>query len=202
MKILLTGASSGLGKALKQCLVSSHDVDAPNRQSLNLSDSKSITEYKNSYFDMLINCAATGVGGKIDFVNHQVESVQEILQTNLLGTVLLTQKVLQTNPKCKIVNITSTNCNQYWPNDLVYSLSKKALSEFNRMLQIEYPHTPCLEVRLGFTKTNFNHNRYKHEPERYTDIYSQYPYLTAEEAADKIVKVLFDDHIKFVEVAT
>lgn len=200
MKILLTGASSGIGQALHTILSHDHQVAAPTRHQLDLSTSVA-TNYINQPYDMLINCAGTGVGGKIKFNEHDSTLVNEILTVNFLNVVLLTQKVLQFNQQCKIVNITSTNNNRYWPNDLAYSLSKKCLAEFGAMLAVEYPNINYLEVRLGLTKTNFNQNRYKHHPHRFQDIYDINCYLLPTDVAAKVANVLFDDSIKFIEVS-
>jgi short-subunit dehydrogenase len=201
MKILLTGSSSGVGEALSLILNLSHEVHSPSSQHLNLKDSKSIIEYVNQPYDILINCAGTGVGGKTDFVNHTTDLIEEILIVNFLNTVLLTQRVLAFNRLCKIVNITSTNNKRYWPNDLAYSLSKKCLAEFGKMLTVEFTDLNYLEVRLGLTKTNFNNNRYKNNQNKFQDIYATSNYLLPENVARKIVDVLFDNTIKFIEVA-
>lgn len=199
MKILLTGASSGLGQELNLRL-HHHNVLSITRSDLDLSNTNSVVNYQVDSVDMLINCAATGIGGKIDLINHNINDVVTILNTNLLAPVLLTKKALAANPNCKIVNITSTNNNRYYPNDLIYSLSKQALSDFGRMLRVEYPNVNLLEVRLGLTKTDFNNNRYSNEPGRFVDIY-QYPHLTVDQAVDKIMSVLFDPVTKFIEIS-
>jgi short-subunit dehydrogenase len=116
MKLLLTGASSGVGKELFKILSPNHKVDAPARHQLDLSNTQSVTDYVQKSYDMLINCAGTDVGGKTDFINQSVASINEILQVNFLSVVLLTHRVLNINPNCKIINITSTNNNRYWPN--------------------------------------------------------------------------------------
>lgn len=201
MKILLTGSSSGVGHSLQVILSQNHLVSAPTRQQLDLSSSTAAVDYVDQSYDMLINCAGTGVGGKINFVNHDSDLVKEILTVNFLNTVLLTQRVLQINQQCKIVNITSTNNNRYWPNDLAYSLSKKCLAEFGAMLRVEFPTVNYLEVRLGLTKTNFNNNRYKNHQHRFQDIYEANRYLLPDDVANKIVNVIFDDSIKFIEIA-
>jgi short-subunit dehydrogenase len=149
---------------------------------------------------MLINCAGTGIGGKIDFVNHCASDMVDLLHTNFIAPVLLSQSVLGNNPRAKIVNITSTNNSRYWPNDLAYSLSKKALEDFGKMLVVEYPTVKYLEIRLGLTKTKFNQNRFRNDPGRYTDIYDR-PHLLPSEVADKICKILFDHTIKFIEIS-
>jgi hypothetical protein len=68
------------------------------------------------------------------------------------------------------------------------------------MLRTEYPDVPYLEVRVGLTQTNFNQNRYRQEPERYVDIYNN-NCLTSEQVAVKIIEVLFDNNIKFIEIS-
>jgi len=201
MKILLTGGSSGVGKELKNLLSSHHDVTCPTRSELDLSDVSSVVEYVTDAYDMLVNCAGTDIGGKIDFVHHNIGHVQEILQVNFISALLLVQQVLRTNPKCKIINITSTNNNRYWPNDLAYSLSKKCLETFGDMLLVEYPDMRYLEVRLGLTKTSFNDNRYKQEQERFQDIYSTNKHLLPTDVAQKILDIAFDDRIKFIEIS-
>ena len=200
MKILLTGASSGIGSSINELLCIDHQVLAPTRAQLDLTNPAQIQNFVLEPFDMLINCAGTGVGGKIDFINHDPELINEILTVNLLSAMLLTQQVLKQNPSAKIVNITSTNNRQYHAGDLAYSLSKKSLEYFGQMLQVEYPQSSVLEVRVGLTKTNFNHNRYKHNPERYTDIYTT-KHLSADEVAYKICQVLLDDVVKFIEIS-
>jgi short-subunit dehydrogenase len=202
MKIFLTGSSSGLGHTLFNKLTGlGHHVIAPLRSELNLSLPEQICAYKIDNVDMLINCAGTGVGGKIDFCNHRPENVFEIFNTNLIAPVMLCHKVLNQNSHCKIVNITSTNNNRYWPNDLAYSLSKKSLANLGSMLCVEYPGIKYLEVRLGLTKTNFNSNRYANEQERFYDLYQSNNYQTVESAGEKIINVLFDDSIKSIEVS-
>lgn len=201
MKILLTGSSSGVGKELKDILMTQHTVDCPERHHLDLNDATSVSSYVNQSYDILINCAGTGVGGKVDFINHNVCHIQEILQVNLISAVILTQQVLKFNPKCKIVNVTSTNNNRYWPNDLAYSLSKKSLEVFGNMLCVEYPGVSYLEVRLGLTKTSFNNNRYKHDQSRFQDIYSENKHLAPDVVAKSIVDAVFDNHVKFIEIS-
>jgi len=201
MRILLTGSSSGIGKELKNILKDQHDVDCPTRQQLDLRKFSSVISYINKPYDMLINCAGTGIGGKIEFVDHDVGCLDEILQVNFVNVVLLTHQALKLNPSCKIVNITSTNNKHYWPNDLGYSLSKKCLELFGNMLCIEYPTLSYLEVRVGLTKTNFNNNRYQNYQERFIDIYEKNKHLSADDVARKIADAMFDDRIKFIEIS-
>ena len=200
MRIAVTGSTSGVGKALVGLLEMRHEIIHLSRAKFDLGNSQAVMQSDFGVCDMLINCAGTDRGGKIDFAQHNIRDVNEIMSVNLLAPIYLTQKALARNPDCKIVNITSTNNNRYWPNDLAYSLSKKSLSEFGSMLKVEYPDVQYLEIRLGLTKTNFNDSRYKFNMDRYDDIYHN-NHLTTGQVADKILSVLFDPAIKIVEVS-
>lgn len=199
MKIVITGTASGVGFELAKKL-QHHNVTALTREELDLSDINAVINYDLGICDMLINCAATGVGGKIDFVNHRSYNIVNIMNTNLLSPVLLSKQALTNNANCKIINITSTNNNRYYPGDLAYSLSKQALANFGAMLKIEYPDVQYLEVRLGLTKTNFNNNRYRNDLDRFIDVYAN-KHLTVDHVTDRILDVLFDSSIKTIEVA-
>jgi short-subunit dehydrogenase len=199
MKIVITGTASGVGFELAKKL-QHHNVTALTRDELDLSDINAVINYDLGICDMLINCAATGVGGKIDFVNHKSYNIVNIMNTNLLSPVLLSKQALANNANCKIINITSTNNNRYYPGDLAYSLSKQALADFGAMLKIEYPDVQYLEVRLGLTKTNFNNNRYRNDLDRFIDVYAN-KHLTVDNVTDRILDVLFDSSIKTIEVA-
>ena len=74
------------------------------------------------------------------------------------------------------------------------------MANFGSMLKIEYPDVQYLEVRLGLTKTNFNNNRYRHNPKRFDDVYAN-KHLTVDQVADRILDVLFDSSVKVIEVS-
>ena len=200
MRITLTGTSSGVGQELSNQLNKDHDVVCVTRNELDLSNLSAVINYNMSTVDMLINCAGTDRGGKIAFSEQDTITVLNTLATNLLSPMVLAQKALKLNQACKIVNITSTNNKQYWPNNLAYSLSKKALSEFGRMLQVDHPDVNYLEIQLGLTKTNFNQNRYVGHEDRFDDVYRN-AHLTPDSAVKRILPVLFDNTVKFIEVS-
>jgi short-subunit dehydrogenase len=198
--IMITGAGSGIGRALHAFLCQDHTVHAITRQQLDLSDTAAAMAFNPPKLDVLINCAAHDQGGKIDFLNHDAASVIDIITVNLLAPMLLSQTALKANPHCRIVNITSTNNRRYWPNNLAYSLSKRALADFGDMLKIDYPDADVLEVRLGLTRTQFNANRYRDQPHRFVDIYQQ-PCLDPDSVAERISCAILDRTVKFIEIA-
>jgi short-subunit dehydrogenase len=199
MNIVITGTSSGVGQALAHHLCD-HTVVALTRDQLDLGNIDHVLNYSMGAVDLLINCAGTDIGGKIDFVNHHNDAIVKTMTVNLLSPVILTQKALKNNAKCRVVNITSTNNRRYYANNLAYSLSKKALEEFGNMLKVDYPDVDLLEIRLGLIKTNFNQARYKFEPERFDDVYVN-QHLTVDQVVVKILDVLFDSSVKFIEVS-
>ena len=201
MKILLTGISSGIGEGLCDILQHEHELIRLSREKMDLSEISNVIDCDIPYVDMLINCAGTDIGGKIHFTEHDDTDIVNILNTNLLSPLLLTKKALKLNSQCKIVNVTSTNNNRYYPNNLAYSISKKSLSAFGDMLRVEFPNIKLLEVCLGLTKTNFNLNRYSKNPERFDDIYANNNHLTVQAVTTTLSTVLFDDSIKFIEIS-
>ena len=200
MRIAITGTSSGIGQELGNQLSNDHDIMCITRNELELGNLDAVTNYSMSTVDMLINCAGTDRGGRIVFAQQGTTSILNILIINLLSPILLAHKALKLNPTCKIVNITSTYNKQYWPNNLAYSLSKKALSEFGRMLQVDHATVNYLEIQLGLTKTNFNQNRYVGHEDRFDDVYRN-THLTPDSAVKRILPVLFDNTIKFIEIS-
>jgi short-subunit dehydrogenase len=203
MKIIITGTTSGIGQGIHNILSQSHDIIALTREAYNM-DTENVFETTSfGPVDMLINCAGHDLGGKVDFINHNSEHWIKILNTNLINAMALTHKVLQDNSNAVIVNIASTNVDQYYPNDLVYSLTKTALSTFTKYLRIEYPHNKAnyKEVRLGLTKTNFVKNRYKENHAEIIDLYELYDFLTVEESSTRVANFVFtnDNFIRIVK---
>lgn len=188
MKTLITGANSGIGLELTQLIsdnigITRDDFDMDTIGTFNIPND----------IDRLINVAGHDLGGKVDFINHDRSSWIKIMNTNLINTIALTQQVLQQNKNAIIVNITSTNNSQYYPNDLIYSLSKKALSDFTKMLRIEYnDYSRFKEIELGLTRTNFVDNRYKENHAEKIDLYNLYSERCMEptEAAFRIIEFL------------
>ena len=189
MIIAITGTSSGVGKELYNVLSKEYQVIGLTRKDIDLDYPDKIDKLEQ--VDILINCAGHDLGGKVKFTEHRFEYWHKIMNTNLISAMRLTQLALQNNPKAMIVNVTSTNNDHFYPGDLVYSLSKKALQEFGRMIQIEFPEATIKEVRLGLTKTNFNQNRYrlKHKP---IDNLYDIEHLKPKDVARQIADFIFD----------
>lgn len=195
MKICITGTTSGIGKSLNDLLLQKDYKTVPlSRNELDMSDIASVMNYDPPQCDVLINCAGHDYGGKCAFTEHDTKKWVNIINVNLTSTMILTQKVLRKNPNVIICNVTSTNCDKYYGNDLVYTLTKQSLSNFTDLLKIDFPDGKFKEFRLGLTKTNFNKNRYKLSENKVSDdiFYSQ-PHLQPDFVAQKIIEFIISD---------
>jgi short-subunit dehydrogenase len=104
----------------------------------------------------LVNNAGVGHFGPFVKITHQ--EICEILQTNVLGTILMTQAVL---PLLKgeglLMNIISTAGLRGKVNEAVYAASKFAVRGFTESLQKEYENSPIniKAVYMGGMDTPF-----------------------------------------------
>lgn len=160
MNIFITGGSNGIGKCLYQSLVSSHEISAPTRAQLDLSEYPSVP--LESY-DAVILCAGSDLGGKNLFVDMEDQHWQNTMQVNLLSNIKLIKDYIKSRRDqwSKIVVIGSTATDHIWPTMLLYTISKIALENFCRGLRQEISKNIGIAiVRPGLVKTNFNMSRH------------------------------------------
>jgi len=110
--ILVTGASRGIGKAIKEELIQNgYHCIAPTRSELDITDVKSIKKFFDTYelnIDGLVNNAGINIIGNIESISDT--DISDMLNTNLVAPLLLTQyvvKQMKQNNAGKIVNISS-----------------------------------------------------------------------------------------------
>ena len=188
MKYLITGTTSGIGKAVKQQL-QSHEIFEINRADVDLNEPELVKSINLPVVDYAILNAGHDMGGGVPFTEHDPNSIQKILNCNLVSNVLLTQKLLKNNPDTVIVFITSTNVNKQYPNDLAYNLSKLGLKNLYDLIKIDYPESKVKEARIGLTKTEFNNNRHKVNHKPINDLYAM-KHMTTENVAESILYLL------------
>jgi len=158
--VLITGASSGMGKAAAQLLVANgYNVYAAARRTeqmvdlqqiginiiyMDLSDDPSIKSGVNTIIeaegiiDILINNAGFGLMGAIEDV--LLSRAKEQMEVNVFGLARLTQLVLpfmRRQKSGKIVNITSTSGKMATPLSGWYSASKFAVEALSDSLRLE-----------------------------------------------------------------
>ena len=187
--ILITGASRGIGyqtayevakeganviinynnsikqaKELEQLLKKEFDTktllvkaDIKNEQEIIEMVNNSIKHFQK--IDVLINNAA--ICKDTTFEDKTKENFMEILETNLVGTFLVSKHVshhMLKEKSGKIINITSTNATySYYPESLDYDASKAGIISLTHNLALHLsPYITVNAVSPGWTKTDMN----------------------------------------------
>ncbi|MCL4162006.1 UNVERIFIED_CONTAM: hypothetical protein GTU68_051582, partial [Idotea baltica] len=158
--ILVTGASSGIGKATALALAErNHRVSAGARRIermesltesgvsahfLDLTEEDSIEEFvadvlkREGRIDVLVNNAGYGVYGSVEDVS--IREAREQFEVNLFGLARLTQLVLPTmrdQGSGTIINLSSMGGKVYTPLGSWYHATKHALEGWSDCLRIE-----------------------------------------------------------------
>lgn len=181
--IIVTGGATGLGKCLaKQLHKKFHYKIIIVGRTLEklLATTKELTEtgYYCSYYVLditneeevklfveviqqkyeiygLVNNAGIGIFGS--FLHSTKDQLESLLQTNVIGTYLITKYVLPLMEDGFIMNIISTAGLVGKPNEALYCASKFALTGLVESLQKEYEHLPIhiQAVYMGGMDTPF-----------------------------------------------
>ena len=187
MNIVITGASGGLGLALKQ------RFEADGHTVINLSRSAEgnhafkcdvsnkaevqavMNEIKEKYgkIDILINNAGIALSGVTELLPD--EEVRKVIDVNLYGVLNTTQCALPLmQAGGKIVNISSQCADFALPFRTIYCVSKAAVSMLSNCLRLELSQAKIgvTAICLGNTHTNISQNRVKFNDtnERYGDL--------------------------------
>jgi len=155
MKVLITGGSRGIGKAIKDIFISrGHNVYSPTRQELNLTQSVKLT---NPEFDIVINNA--GINPLKPFLEV---SDYETMRVNYFAPLEIIQQCLPymiSNRYGRILNIGSIWINISKPQRSTYSASKSALHALTKSITAEYaPHgILCNTLSPGYIGTDLTY---------------------------------------------
>ncbi len=212
--IIITGASSGIGKALKEHF--EKDGDRVFDISLNNGEYKcDVKDYdamkvvfddiakKTEKIDMLINCAGYGVSGLIELVPNDV--AKNIFDVNVFGTLNACKLALPLmGNEGKIINIASVLALFPVPYRGYYCASKAAVAYLSDSLRMELSGTKIQVATIypGDVKTNFTKNRVKNfeTNERYGDApIKTTNYVDSREEKRMSVDFVVSKMVKFIE---
>ena len=158
--VLISGGSSGLGKAIARSLVSNFNVvifaddekatqlaaeelgcdymvgDVRNDAAMQRIVDETVEKY--GQLDVLINNAGVFREGELD--SHSPEEIKDVLDINTLGVMYLTRAavpVMKRQKAGRIINIISQGGLYTKPQRSLYAASKWAITGFTRCLQDE-----------------------------------------------------------------
>ena len=182
-KIIVTGGSKGLGRALvEQFLGSNCEIHVIARgfenqlegedlffHSIDLSQSKKVSEFGDHFIknhgvpDLLINNA--GSGAFYDWATFPEEEIYKQCNLLFLSPVLLCKKFVPAMVKegrGTVLNISSLATIYPLPYMSMYNSFKSCLSSYTRSMMLEYEKVPCfIDLILGDVRTDFNNNVHK-----------------------------------------
>lgn len=159
--VLITGASRGIGKAIKERYVNSgYIVIAPTRKELDLSDEKSLNKFiennKDIKLDIIINNAGIN---EINFIeNITDDEIDKMITVNLIAPMKLIRNFvpkMKMNRFGRIINIGSIWAVVSKEGRCVYSATKNGIHGVTNTLAVELaPYNILVNtVCPGFTLT-------------------------------------------------
>ena len=148
MKVLVTGASRGIGKSIaERFCAGGYEVLRPSRQEMDLESCESVERYmaKAPVLDALVNCAGVLRAGPAS------EADLDCLRVNLAAPLQVARAARM--KKGRIVNVSSIWGSVSKPSRAAYSASKAGLDGLTRALALEWAPVLVNAVAPGYTDT-------------------------------------------------
>ena len=193
MKIFLTGGSSGIGLATKILLQQQgHDVHAPSRKELDLSDFEAIDQLDLSGYDVVVNCAGANMGAYHGWHNNTWQNQQQHVAVNFTGPLFLAKQYTRQRTHGQFVYVTSTSADDPISYTIFMVGSKGALRYSLNAVKKDYPNIVFTEIVPGKTKTNMLKQNYQghRSDQEIEQEYSRSPVLSADQVAKIILSAI------------
>jgi short-subunit dehydrogenase len=164
MKVIITGTSSGIGKAIKEKLKEYEIIEICRRckNAIDLNNIKEVEKIKIKDVFAIINNAGVGYFGKFETIS--ISNIKEMVNVNLLAPLILTKNHLKEIKKNKgfIINISSTSATTPARLGVVYSATKAAIRQFGVSLfeEVRKEGVKVINILPDLTLTNFHNNTF------------------------------------------
>lgn len=189
MKALVTGYSSGIGKAICEILeLNNYEVIKLQSRLNDLSSlEKEIKEIlKITEINILVNCAGLGI-----FKPHEEISIckiKELIDVNLTAPIVLSNLLLRSLKKTKghIINISSIEATRHSKFSALYTATKSGLRDFALALfeELRRSEVRVTTINPNLTKTNF-FDEFNFEPSDNPD-----SFLLSEDIAKAVLDII------------
>jgi len=153
MVAIVTGASSGLGRAIAELLAQRMPVVGVSRRDFgDASDPATARRAieaaeKLGAIEILVNCAGAGVFGPVG--SYDVESIDKVLDANLKSTIVFCNAVFPRMTEGTIVNVLSTAALIGKPNESVYCAAKWGARGYTEALRAEAKGTKVRVISVA-----------------------------------------------------
>ncbi|MBR2068457.1 MAG: SDR family oxidoreductase [Candidatus Gastranaerophilales bacterium] len=210
--IIITGASSGIGSAIKECLENENlilcarrELNLKNYFSYDLSDSKNCREffskaieYFNFRIDVLINCAGQYIYNPIEKTTQ--DEIDYLIDLNFKSAYILSSLAIpymKKNNWGRIINIGSISAMVGEANASLYSATKSALSGLTRALALETAQNNITvnQINPGWVNTPLCDILTSDEKQEVLDVTPQRRFIEPNEIAH-LCKYLISDSAK------
>ena len=199
MKILIVGASGGVGRAVSKAL-SFHEITELNRALWDLTQPHQVDKLSLTAYDVIVNCAGYNVGAHHGFLGNISCNQSNQVSVNFTSQLLLMKQYLKNRETGHFIYFTSDNIDDPISYNLFYTASKQALKYSADVLSKEFPNFLFTEIRPGKIKSNMLRQNYGNEisDDEINKIYQSKPYLSCEYIAEVVVKCI-EDKTRFVK---
>lgn len=160
MKAIVTGYSSGIGKAIVEALKANgyEVIELTSRlEDVNRLEKEVKTILKTEDINLLVNCAGIGI-----FKPHEeisISKIKELIDVNLTAPIILSNLCLRSLKKTKghIINIASVEATRHSKFSALYTATKSGLRDFGLALfeELRRADVKVTTINPDLTKTNF-----------------------------------------------
>lgn len=188
-KMLLVGASGGIGQACAELLKNCYTIDAPDRSLLNFSDPESVDKFDTSEYEIILNCAGSNKGTYQGFTHNQSTNQIDQINVNYVSPLILLKNYLASRDSGHWAYISSISLHRPHEYNIVGCSSKFALKFAVDEIAKKHTNFVFTEVCPGKTKTNMLYQNYCgiKTVDEVEQEYEQSVYLSARQVADLVV---------------